>query len=97
MKRLSESAVEAQIKAKRGNLAAVGRAFGVTRAAVHDYIRKRPALREVLRAAREEMLDVAEWALTDAVLDRHPWAVMFLLRTQGRGRGYGRATAQPLN
>src|SRR4051794_8428004 len=95
MKRLSEKAVETQIRSTRGNLAAVARAFGVSRAAVCDYVSHRPGLKEVTQEARETVLDFAEDALIEKVLAGEPWALTFFLRTQGRSRGYGTDPIQP--
>jgi hypothetical protein len=36
------------------------------------------------------MVDLAEWALKEAVWAGEPWAIMFVLRTMGRSRGWGR-------
>src|SRR5262245_7665780 len=71
-----------------GNMAACGRAFGVTRNAVWKYIQSRPSLLEVARECRETMIDHAESALYRAVLAGEAWAVCFILKTQAKNRGY---------
>jgi hypothetical protein len=38
--------------------------------------------------AREELLNRCENTLREAVLAGQPWAVMFVLKTLGRDRGY---------
>jgi hypothetical protein len=55
---------------------------------VQELIEKSPALVSVQRDAREGMLDDAESALYRAVIQGEAWAVCFLLKTQGKGRGY---------
>jgi len=40
------------------------------------------------KATMSNRLDLAEFALTLAVIDREPWAVKFMLSTQGKNRGY---------
>ena len=80
--------VENKLRELRGNMAAVGRAFGVTRQAVADFVSRHEKLREVFVEARESMLDDAENSLYDAVLRGEAWAVCFYLKTQGKKRGY---------
>jgi hypothetical protein len=84
----SVAAVEAKVREYHGNLAAVGRHFGVTRQSVHDYVAKHPTLRAAVRDCREAMKDHAESALHKAILNSEPWAITFYLRTQARDRGY---------
>lgn len=88
MARLTPKAVAEQIARLRGNVAAVARAFGVTRQAAAEYIAKRPDLAGLLRDAREEMKDHGESALYAAVLSGEAWAVCFFLKTQAKDRGY---------
>lgn len=88
MQKLHADVVEAKVRELHGNLAAVGRACGVTRTAVHRFIHKRPNLVKVLQEAREVMLDNGESVLYSKVLAGEGWAVRFYLRTQGKSRGY---------
>lgn len=39
-------------------------------------------------AKMSDRLDLAELALTMAVIDREPWAIKYMLSTQGQERGY---------
>src|SRR4051812_3455054 len=80
--------VDAKIRKLNGNLAAVGRSFGVTRQAVHDFIKKRPALIAAVADCRESMKDDAEGSLQKAVRSGEGWAVCFYLKTQAKERGY---------
>lgn len=85
--RLREAQVREQIAVCRGNLAAVGRKFGVSRQAVHTFVKVKGLAGEV-EEARETMLDDAETSLHNAVLRGEGWAVCFYLKTQGKRRGY---------
>ncbi len=85
---LTIKAVEPQIRKSRGNLAAVGRAFGVTRSAVSHFVTRHPTLLAVVEDARETLLDTAESALHKAVRKGEGWAVCFFLKCQGKKRGY---------
>lgn len=40
------------------------------------------------KAKMSKRLDLAEVALTLAIIDREPWAVKYMLSTQGKSRGY---------
>jgi len=88
MKKLTAKLVETRLRKHDGNLAAVARASGVTRSAVDDYIRRRPALQQITRECRESMKDNAESTLYRAVIAGEAWAVCFFLKTQARDRGY---------
>ena len=80
--------VEDKLRELRGNMAAVGRVFGVTRQAVADFVSRHAKRREVFVEARASMLDDAENSLYDAVVRGEAWAVFFYLKTQGKKRGY---------
>src|SRR5262245_62874788 len=73
-RRLSPDRVAEAIEHYHGNLAAVARSFGVTRAAVGDYVARRPELQVILYDARETRLDNAESSLDRAILRGEGWA-----------------------
>jgi len=72
----------------KGNVAAVARSYGVTRAAIYHHMNRMPTVMRALEDARETMLDNAESVLYKNVLEGKERSVEFFLRTQGRGRGY---------
>ena len=80
--------VAEKIRECEGNLAAVGRHFGVCRSAVHRFVRKNESLMEVCAEAREAMKDEAESSLYRAVKAGESWAVCFFLKCQAKDRGY---------
>jgi hypothetical protein len=49
-------------------------------------------LQKALAEARETMLDNAETTLYDEALDGNTTALIFFLKTQGKGRGYTERT-----
>jgi hypothetical protein len=67
---------------------AAGR-LGCTSATVINYANRYPSIRDAIEEKKGRRLDVAEAKLDAAVLAGEAWAVQFLLRTQGRHRGYG--------
>lgn len=81
-------ALEKAIYEKRGNLAAVARAFGVTRGAVAQRVQRSARLQKAVSEARETMLDNAETTLYDEALQGNTAALIFFLKTQGKPRGY---------
>jgi GTP cyclohydrolase II len=89
LKKLTDTAaVRDAILAKRGNVAAVALGFHVSRTTVYARIKEEPALREVLNEARETMLDHAESQLYAQAMNGNTTALIFLLKTQGKARGY---------
>jgi predicted transcriptional regulator len=85
---LDTDTVAAKLREFTGNMAAVGRALGVTRQAVAKYVSERPELQALQRELREAMKDDAEHSLHKAILAGEGWAVCFFLKTQARERGY---------
>jgi hypothetical protein len=55
---------------------------------IENYAKVYPQVAEVRRQERESMLDAGELSLLRAVQNGEPWAVCFLLKTQGKHRGY---------
>ena len=80
--------LETAIKEKRGNLAAVGRRFGVSRQAISKRVKNSAKLRKAYLEARETMLDNAETSLNEIALGGNVTALIFLLKTQAKDRGY---------
>jgi hypothetical protein len=88
-KRLNKNKVLQDIESTRGNLAAIARAYGITRQAVQKFVSQDPELVEATNEARESKLDEAEDKLyTEAIEKGNTAALIFLLKTQGKGRGY---------
>lgn len=88
MARLTVKGVAEQLRKHHGVKAGVAKAFGVTRSAVTQYMDAHPELKVIQGEGMEEALDLGEAALIASVVKREPWAVKYLLSTQGKGRGY---------
>jgi Bacterial regulatory protein, Fis family len=80
--------IEEKLKECDGNIAAVARAFGVTRSAIWQRIQKAPALKQTVADQREAMKDEVENALYTAAKKGEGWAVCFFLKCQAKDRGY---------
>ena len=87
-KKLTVDGVATQLRKWDGNLAAVGRAFGVTRSAVGNFITDHPELKPVRDEARESVKDDVESVLWREAKSGEAWAVCFFLKTQAKDRGY---------
>lgn len=72
----------------KGNMAAVGRAFGVTRQAVWLFCDKHEGLKEYQRELREEFVDNVESGLYKNAISGNVAAQIFILKTLGKDRGY---------
>jgi hypothetical protein len=88
MTKLRAQDVEAELLARGGNMASVGRALGVKRNTVFNFVSRRPALRRLVEDLRETRIDLAESALDKAVERGEGWAISLTLKTIGRSRGY---------
>lgn len=85
---LPDSAISEALDKAMGNVSHAARSLGLTRTALHDRIKRTPALQIVLNDAREEMIDAAENALYQSIVGNQGWAVCFALKTIGKERGY---------
>jgi hypothetical protein len=63
--------------------------LGCSARTVFNYANRYPSIRAAIEEKKGKRLDVAEATLDKAVLEGEAWAVQFLLRTQGKERGYG--------
>ena len=77
------------IQGSGGIQSVVAAKLKVDRAAVHRYIRKQPDMGELLEREREKVIDKAESELFKAADKGEKWAIERILRTIGKGRGYG--------
>lgn len=71
-----------------GNVSAAARALGVSHASLFYNIKKKKRLQKARVEARETTLDLAEHGLLKAVRDEKPWAICFMLKCQGKHRGW---------
>ena len=78
----------AEIHAKKGNISAVARAFGVSRTAIYNWMQGKVTVMAALADSRETMLDNAESILYKKALEGSTPELIFFLKTQGKQRGY---------
>ena len=83
-----ESMIAAVHEAK-GMLTIAAKRLGVAYSTMLAYQREFPQVQDAVQDARNSMLDAAELKLyTKAVSEGDTTALIFLLKTQGRNRGY---------
>ena len=86
--RLTDAQIAEKLTAHFGNVSHSARQLGVDRQALHRRIAKSAQLQEVVKQARETMVDDAESALHAKVIEGEGWAVCFTLKCLGKDRGY---------
>jgi uncharacterized protein YaaR (DUF327 family) len=55
---------------------------------IYNYIKEFPQLKDTLQEARDKTLDLAENKLFELINEKDKTAIIFFLKTIGRGRGY---------
>lgn len=89
--RLSKSDLEripTLLENECGNVAAVARSLGVSRSAIVYHLDKHPEWKQIRREAMESALDAAEQNLFKAAEEGNLTAIIFVLKTLGKERGY---------
>ena len=87
--------VEQLIKREHGNLSRVADIIGTTRNTLRRLCDNTPTLLQTLRDSRERQLDVLEQSCFDrAIVSNDTTLQLFLLKTQGKSRGYDQSEAQ---
>jgi len=76
------------IEDSQGSISIVAKRLGCSWPTARNYIKKWDSTASALNEEREGTLDIAENRLVKAVDDGEPWAVKFILLTQGKHRGY---------
>jgi predicted transcriptional regulator len=87
MKRPSVETIKNTISQAMGNLTIVAKSLGVSRTAVFNWVQEYE-LKGIVEEARENRLDFVESALDNRIKKGDTTAIIFFLKTQGRGRGY---------
>lgn len=73
---------------KGGNMAATAAALGITRQALYNWRNGNEKLSEMLDDIDEGILDYTESKLIEKVNEGNLTAIIFLLKTKGKKRGY---------
>jgi hypothetical protein len=86
--KVTNDQVKAAIIKTRGLVYLAAQALNITPQALFMRARKFPEIRQLIENERNRIIDFGEAKLVEAVGKGEGWAVCFLLKTQGRRRGY---------
>jgi transposase-like protein len=71
-----------------GMISPAARKLGCSRNTVSSYMKEYPEIAEAIEDANEEVNDIAELKLLDAIKRGEAWAICFRLKTKAKHRGY---------
>ena len=71
-----------------GMISPAARRLGCSRATIRSYMKQYPEIAEAIEDANEEVNDIAELKLLDAIKRGEAWAICFRLKTRAKNRGY---------
>lgn len=87
-RRVNDDEMARMLEAAGGFRSRVAKQLGLSVSAISKRIARSARLREAARNIEETVLDIAESALVKAAQAGEPWAVCFILKCKGRGRGW---------
>ena len=94
-KTVSVATVKDLLIKEHGNISRVADIIGSCRGALRDMIDKYPDLQDTLKQCRERQLDLLEQSCFDRAMESNDTTLqLFLLKTQGKSRGYDQSEAQ---
>jgi hypothetical protein len=76
------------LRAHRGLVSLAADSLGCSRATIYNYVQASPEVAAIIAEERERLVDLAEEGLYHHLIEHNPWAIAFVLRTLGKGRGY---------
>jgi hypothetical protein len=87
--------VEQQIIRYQGNLSRAADSIGTSRGAMRNFVDRHPELQATLKQCRERQLDELEASVFERAIETNDTTLqLFLLKTQGKSRGYEQSEAQ---
>jgi hypothetical protein len=90
--RLTEAQIADALEKSAGIMSVAAERLGVDRSTICRRAQKSQRLRNVIDAATERTMDVAEAALLRAIQKGEAWAVCFFLKCKAKQRGYSERT-----
>lgn len=85
----SDAAIIEALRASGGVVTVAAQLLGCAPNTIRRQIKQNPTMAAAWQEVRDETLDLAESQLLRAIRAGDMRAIMFFLKTQGRGRGYG--------
>lgn len=86
--RFTQQQVADALVAAGGVQTEAAKILGCSKTTLNGYIRRYPALQDVMHQAKEEMIDLAESQLHNKIRDGNMTAIIFFLKCQAKQRGY---------
>jgi hypothetical protein len=91
-KRYSRKAITEAIKGSRGIKTAICARLTCSRQTLDNYLARYPELVALVENERESIIDLAETKLLKALQGDDMRAILFVLETMGKGRGWSKRT-----
>ena len=88
MAKLSKQKVIEALRKTKGAVYIAAKNLNCSHTAIYDWINKDDDVRSVKEFYVEEVNDIAELKLREAVIGGDAWAIKYQLSTQGKKRGY---------
>jgi len=87
--------IEDLIITHQGNLSRAADALGSSRGAIRNFVDRHPDVQQLLKDQRERQLDTLEQSCFDRAIESNDTTLqLFLLKTQGKSRGYDQDEAK---
>jgi predicted transcriptional regulator len=83
----AEQMIDALAKSM-GMISPAARKLGCSRDTIRRYLAENAEIKQVIEDADEEVNDIAELKLLDAIKRGEAWAICFRLKTKAKHRGY---------
>lgn len=94
-KTIDAETVKKLLEQERGNISQVADIIGTCRGTLRNMIDKNPMLQDTLKQCRERLLDKLEDSVfTRSIESQDTTLQLFLLKTQGKSRGYDQDEAR---
>lgn len=90
MTRITKTNFKEAIIKTGGNQSVIAKRLGVGRSAISMFLKKNPEMGDFLNEEKEMIVDLAENQLLQALNRGEKWAVLRVLDTLGRKRGYSK-------
>jgi predicted transcriptional regulator len=87
-RKLTTSKIKAALLETGGIVTQAAEILGCSRAAVYDFIKRTPGIKEWIEEIREEILDAAESTIVLAIMGGNLEVARWYLSKMGTGRGY---------
>ena len=92
---LDKDLIAKLIQQEHGNLSRVADCIGSTRGSIRQVVDRHPDLQDLLKQERERQLDQLEQNVFDRAIESQDTTLqLFLLKTQGKSRGYDQDEAK---